>query len=69
MYSKSNVIGSNLSELMKNARENGYKYLQILRDFLHSNIADYPTYSASDAYDSDNTGSVRDNDTKKTFWT
>jgi len=63
------VKGEELSALSKSARENGEKYLEYLKDFLHENIDDYPIYEDSEQYDSTNTTHIRDNTEKKIFWT
>ncbi len=69
-YSKDTpVSGDELSALIKTAQQNGDLYLGYLKDELHNNIDDYPTYEASDSYDSTNIGDIRVNTDKKTFWT
>jgi hypothetical protein len=56
----------NISKL---ARDTADDYMSLLKDFLHTNIQDYPLYSASNAYDSSNKSHIRNNDGKLTFWT
>lgn len=69
-YNKdTSVTGDELSNLIASARKNGEMYLGYLKDHLHENIDDYPTYRDSDQYDETNTAHIRDNSNKKTFWT
>lgn len=69
-YKKTTTVnGLELSALIKSSRENGDRYLEQLKDHLHENIDDYPTYEDSGAYDATNTAHLRDNSNKKTFWT
>lgn len=63
------VGGDDLNALISSSRKNGDMYLSYVKDELHNNIDDYPTYAASDEYDSTNTANIRDNTDKKTYWT
>lgn len=52
----------------KMADENGQAYIEYLKDYLHSNIEDFPTYAAFNAYNDGEPVAHRDNTDKKTFW-
>lgn len=62
------VAGSALDSVKISARDTGDAYLAYLKDHLHNNIDDYPTYEAADEYDDTNTANIRSNTDKKTFW-
>lgn len=57
-----------LHSLITNAKQNGQAYLTYLKEFLHANIDDYPTYAAFNAYNEGIPIDHRDNTDKKTFW-
>ncbi len=44
---------SMFDKIVARAKTNGDSYLKACKSFLKENIADYPTYAASDAYDAD----------------
>jgi hypothetical protein len=57
-----------ITKLELQARLDGATYLRKLKDFLRTNIADYPTYAASDAYDSATGDTAFTNDDTQTGW-
>jgi hypothetical protein len=65
---KDPIKESDLHLLISNARQNGQAYLTYLKEFLHANIEDYPSYAAFNAYNEGNPAYHRDNTDKKTFW-
>ena len=58
----------NLNLDMNNAEDTGNAYIDYLKDFLHENIEQFPTYAAYNAYNEGEPVGHRDNTNKKTFW-
>lgn len=55
-----------ITKLEYQAGVDGLAYLKVLKDFLKNNIADYPTYASSTAYDSETTDNHFKNDDTQT---
>jgi hypothetical protein len=62
------VKSPDLHHHQQNAANVGYAYIDYMKDFLHANIGDFPTYAAFNAYNQGDELGHRDNTNKKTFW-
>jgi len=62
LNSKEPAKDAMISKLEMSAANDGAAYLQALKDFLFENIADYPLYSNSTAYDSTTTNTAYQNE-------
>ncbi|MDT8394253.1 MAG: DUF6712 family protein [Bacteroidales bacterium] len=58
----------NLRLDIKNTQQTGQAYIDYLKDYLHDNIEDFPTYAEFNAYNQGEPTDHRDNTDKKTFW-
>ena len=65
---KDPISPDNLQFDMRNSQEVGMAYLDYLKDYLHENIADFPTYAEFNSYNEGDPVDQRDNTDKKTFW-
>ena len=68
---KQQVIGdAHRDTIRKNAETTGRAYIEYLKEFLHANIEDFPTYAGFNGYNEGKSTSpfIRDNTDKKTVW-
>ncbi len=65
---KESANSEDLHIIMRNAADVGHSYIEYMKDYLHENIADFPTYADFNAYNEGEPTSHRDNTDKKTFW-
>jgi hypothetical protein len=59
---------SMIFKLEKAADEDSKAYMQMLKDFLQTNIANYPTYAASTSYNSETTNTTFENKSDNNFY-
>jgi hypothetical protein len=59
--------GNIVDALKKQTSEAGLAYIRLLKEFLKTNIADYPTYEGSSAYNSETTDTSFKNDSDNSF--
>ncbi|MDT8392927.1 MAG: DUF6712 family protein [Bacteroidales bacterium] len=58
-----------LHTYMQNALHNGNSYIDYMKDYLHENIDEFPTYALFYGYNEGDPLTFRQNTDKKTFWT